>query len=244
MTRHMILGAGSGIGAALARRLAGPGVVLGLHTGRRVDALAGVAADCRARGAQVECLTGDLAEAATFATIEALLPDLAPLTGLVFAAGYARLGPLADTGAGVLGDAFAAMPLAFHRAVRLALPCLAEGSGRVVALSAFGPHRPRLAAFAATAPAKAALEAQIRALAMELAPRGITCNAVAPGLIAKPPGTPSALSAQEWEAMRRSIPLGRLGQPEEVAALLAFLLSAEAGYMTGQILHLDGGLML
>lgn len=240
----VILGAGSGIGAALARHLAGQEVRLALHTGSNAAGLAAVAGDCRARGAQVTGWTGDLADPATTAALAALLPDFGPLSGMVFAAGHARRGTMAETAPEALAGAFAAMPTAFLRCARATVPHLADGRGRIIAITAFGAHRPRPMAFAATAPAKAAMEAQVRLLAHELAPRGITCNAVAPGLIAKPPGAQSALTPAEWDALRDSVPMRRFGAPEEVAALIGFLLSVPAGYVTGQCLHCDGGLML
>lgn len=241
---YVILGAGSGIGAVLAGQLAGQGVRLALHTGSNAAGLEAVAEGCRAAGARVMCWTGDLAEAATSEALAVLLPGLGPVAGMVFAAGYARRGPMIDAAPDALGGAFAAMPTAFLRCVQTVEPQLADGRGRIVAISAFGAHRPRPMPFAATGPAKAALEAQVRLLAHELAPRGITCNAVVPGLIAKPPGTKSALTAAEWAALRDAIPMRRLGTPAEVAALIGFLLSPQAGYVTGQSIHCDGGLML
>lgn len=240
----VILGAGSGIGAALAGRLAGPGVRLALHTGRNAAGLAAVAEGCRARGAVVDCWTGDLADIPTVEALASLLPDLGPVSGMVFAAGHARRGNMTDATPDALREAFAAMPTAFLRCTQALVPHLAQGRGRIVAVSAFGAHRPRPMAFAATGPAKAALEAQVRLLADDLAPRGITCNAVVPGLIAKPPGAKSALTAGEWDSLRDAVPMRRFGMPEEVASLIGFLLSAEAGYVTGQSIHCDGGLML
>lgn len=240
----VILGAGSGIGAMLARQRAGAGVRLALHTGRNAAGLEAVAQECRARGAEVTCWTGDLADPATTAALAALLPAFGPLSGLVFAAGYARAGAMAEAAPEALRDAFAAMPTAFLRCTQAAVPHLEDGRGRIVAITAFGAHRPRPMAFAATGPAKAAIEAQVRLLAHELAPRGITCNAVVPGLIAKPPGAPSSLTPAQWDSLRESMPMRRFGTPEEVAAVIGFLLSPLAGYVTGQCLHCDGGLML
>ena len=136
---------------------------------------------------------------------------------------------------------------AFHRLARAALPHLkAAARGRVVAVSSFVAHRFNLGdVFVASAAAKAGLEALARALAVELAPNGVTVNCVVPGYIRKDAEIDGSLPNMD---RRRGglarVPLGRVGLPEEVAALIAFLLSAEAAYITGQAIHIDGGLTL
>lgn len=244
MTHVAILGAGAGIGAALARRLAGPRQRLILHTGSRAASLEAVSRDCVEAGAETTSFLGDLAEEGTMDGLRQALEGSAPLDALVFAAGYARRSTYDEASEEDLTEALLAMPVAFHRAARCCLPHLVEGQGRIVCISAFGAHRTRHVRFPATAPAKAALEAQIRTLAAETAPYGITCNAVVPGLIAKPKGAHSSLTEDEWTELRSAIPAGRFGDANEVAAVIAFLLSREAGYITGQSIHVDGGLTL
>lgn len=246
MERHIIIGAGSGIGAALARKLAAPGTDLLLHTGQNDARLSGVATACEAAGARVSTclgLTEDPELAARVAGWLDTVPDNG-LTGFTFAAGYAKLGTLGQMQADDLRTALEAMPMAFHRLATLADGKLAEGRGRMLCVSAFGAHRSKTHSYGPTAPAKAALEAQIRVFAANLAPRGITANALVPGFIQKEPGTQSSLTPGAWAKVTASIPMARLGRPEEVAALGAFLLSAEAGYITGQSLHVNGGLTL
>jgi NAD(P)-dependent dehydrogenase (short-subunit alcohol dehydrogenase family) len=246
MDHTIVIGAGSGIGARVAQRIARAGHSLLLHTGSNRDGLEAVAQTCRSAGANVDLCLGDLDRDATFTGIDEWMAGVAAgtLTGIVFAAGYAKTSAIAETSPEDLAVAFQRMPLAFHRLVRSVAPKLMPKRGRIVCVSAFGPHRPRYFRYFATAPAKAALEAQIRTFAAEFASRGISCNAVAPGFIAKEAGRPSSLNASQWQAIVEEIPMGRLGTSDEVAAAIELLLSAEAGYITGQVLHVDGGLML
>jgi NAD(P)-dependent dehydrogenase (short-subunit alcohol dehydrogenase family) len=98
--------------------------------------------------------------------------------------------------------------------------------------------------FLASAAAKGGLETMVRALAVELAPERITVNCVVPGLIEKDAGTQSSMTPEQWRVALARIPLGRLGKPAEIAAATAFLVSEEAGYVTGQSLHVNGGLVI
>jgi NAD(P)-dependent dehydrogenase (short-subunit alcohol dehydrogenase family) len=244
----LITGAASGVGAALARRLPGPDIALVLHTRANRAGLDAVAAAARAAGAEVRSMLGDLAEPATAtASIAEAADRFGRLDGLVHNAGFALAKPFGQLEQHELDHSGAVIRDAFFRLATAALPLLsASPRGRVVAVSSFVAHEFRLGGvvFAASAAAKAGLEALMKALAAQLAPRGVTVNAVVPGFVRKDPGAAKALDAETAARALERVPLARLGEPDEIAATIAFLLGPDAGYITGQAIRVDGGLSL
>ena len=248
MRSILITGAASGIGAATARAFAAPGVGLLLHTRKNREGVERVAATVRQAGAVASVMLGDLAEPDVAGRLVAgAVAAHGGLDVLVSNAGFAdRTGFSALTDAG-MSASVEAVQGAFFRLARAAMgPLAARGNARVVAISSFVAHvfRPGVTLFPASAVAKAGVEALVRVLAMELAPSGGTVNAVVPGLIQKDAGAHAAMTPAQFAEQISRVPLGRLGQPDDVAAVVRFLASEAAGYVTGQCVHVSGGLVV
>lgn len=242
MSRRLALvtGGSRGIGAATAKRLAACGidVIIAYHAS---EAAAGeVAAACRELGASAETVRTDVRDDASLASLKERLdgqgrsPDI-----LVHSAGTAYYGLLEDCGDEAWDDLMNVHLKAAFRLTRLFSSAMAwRRWGRIVYLSSIWGVT-GAAGEAAYAAAKGGLNAFAKSMARELASSGVTVNAVAPGAIDTE--MLDSFSADERGELERSIPLGRLGRPEEVADLIRYLVSEEAGYVTGQVIGLNGG---
>jgi 3-oxoacyl-[acyl-carrier protein] reductase len=236
--RALVTGATGGIGGAIARALAGQGARVAL-SGTRADALAALGEELG--GAPVLAARLDLA-----GEVEGLVPAAMQALGgldiLVNNAGITRdnLGlRMKDEE----WDAVLAVNLsAAFRLARAALrPMMKARAGRIISITSVVGHmgNPGQANYAA---AKAGLGGMTRALAAEVAGRGVTVNCVAPGFIASP--MTDALPEAVREGLLGRIPAGRLGTGEDVAAAVAYLASDAAAYVTGQTLHVNGGMLM
>lgn len=243
----LVTGAATGIGAACCRRMAGPDTAILVHTRKNAEGAERTAEAVRAKGGLAHVVLGDIADPATpAALVDAARERFGRLDVVVANAGFADKTPLLQTDDAQIARTLDTVLWAFIRLARAALPVLAEARApRLIAISSFVAHtfRNDVTVFPATSAAKAAVEALARGLAIEFAPRGVTVNAVAPGFTQKDPGAHAAYSPAQWEMVKRSVPLGRLGTPDDVAAAVNFLASAEAGYVTGQVWHVNGGLI-
>ena len=243
----VITGAASGIGAATALALAAPGTGLMLTTRGNAAGLAATVTAARAAGAEVAEMLGDLTTPGMAeALIEATRAAFGRVDQIVSNAGKAEKARVAEVGAADVLRAVSvnALPvLALANAARDDL--VASPVGRIVAVSSFVANDFGIngTVFPATAAGKAALEALMKALAFELAPTGVTVNCVAPGFTRKRGGH-AALGEAAWIAAAEATPSGRIAEPEDIAAAIAFFLTPGAAHITGQVLRVDGGLSL
>ena len=246
--RFLVTGAASGIGAAICRTLAAPDSAILVHTRRNRAGAEAVAQEVCEAGGLAAVALGDLGEPATAAALADLaVTQFGGLDVLIANAGFADRTPFEALDDAAMERSMAAIHGGFFRLARACLPLLRQGSdARIVAISSFVAHsfRTDVTLFPASAAAKAALEALVRVLAIEVAPHGITVNSVVPGFIRKDSGAHTAIGPAVQTHNIARVPLGRIGLPQDVADAVAFLASTRASYITGQALHVDGGLVI
>jgi 3-oxoacyl-[acyl-carrier protein] reductase len=238
MKRALVSGGSGEIGAAICRQLAAGGWEVIVHANSNAGRAAEIAAAITASGGRAQGVSFDLTDAEACSSAAANLLQAGPIQGVVHNAGIHDDAPMAGMSAKQWHSVIGVSLHGFFNLVQpLLLPMLRTRWGRIVALSSVSGiigNRGQ----SNYAAAKAGLNGAVRSLALESASRGVTVNSVAPGIIA------TAMSAAAFPAERieQLVPLKRAGTAGEVASLVAFLMSEEAGYITGQTISVNGGM--
>ena len=239
MKHALVTGGSGGIGSAVCRRLAADGCHVLIHAHRGVDAAHALADDITAQGGSAQVLVFDVTDRT--ATADALNPLLEhkPIQILVNNAGLhddaVFPGMRAEQWHRVIDVSLHGF---FHVTQPLMMPMIRTRWGRIInvtSVAAVAGNRGQVNYSAA----KGALHSATKSLALEVASRGVTVNAVAPGIIT----TPMSQDSFDAPTIARLVPMKRAGRPEEVADLVSFLASERAAYISGQIISINGGMI-
>jgi 3-oxoacyl-[acyl-carrier protein] reductase len=237
----IVTGSSRGIGAAIARRLAAEKIAVVVNYAHGAEAAAAIVAAIASAGGRALAVAADLSQPASAARLfDAAESELGGVDILVNNAGIMSLAAIAETSDRDFEQTIAVNLTGVFRLVREGARRLRDG-GRIVNFSSsvVGLYQPRYGAYAAS---KAAVEALTHILAKEVAARGITVNAVAPGPVA----TELFLAGktdEEVRAIAAMNPFRRLGRPEDIANVVAFLAGADSGWINGQVLRANGGVI-
>jgi 3-oxoacyl-[acyl-carrier protein] reductase len=237
--RALVTGGSGGIGAAICRRLAAAGLFVHVHANRSMPAAQSVVDQITAGGGLAAAVQFDVTDAAaTRAALERMLAD-GPIQVLVNNAGIHEDVVFPGMNPGQWQRVIDVSVNGFYNVTQpLMLPMIRTRWGRIISISSVSALMGNRGQVNYAA-AKGALNAATKALSLEVASRGITVNAVAPGIIATGMTAPTFDAA----AINDIVPMKRAGSAEEVASLVAFLASADAGYITGQIISISGGMI-
>jgi 3-oxoacyl-[acyl-carrier protein] reductase len=238
VTRALVTGGSGAIGAAICRRLAADGLHVIAHAHRRPEAAEALVREIAAGGGCGEVVRFDVTDAESTAAALARIVEAGPVQVVVNNAGAHRDAPMPGMTQVQWREVLDVNLTGFFNVTQpLLLPMIATRWGRIVCVSSVAAVLGNRGQ-ANYAAAKAGLHGAAKSLALELAPRGVTVNVVAPGVI----DTPETLQAFPPDRIKALVPMQRAGTAAEVAALVGFLASAEASYITGQVITVAGGL--
>jgi 3-oxoacyl-[acyl-carrier protein] reductase len=239
MKRALVTGGSGGIGAAICRALAEAGHEVLVHANRQRDKAEALAAEIRAAGGQASALAFDVTDrAAAEAALTAAVTDR-PIQILVNNAGI-HADAVFPGMSGAQWDSVIDVSLnGFYNVTHpLSMPMIRSRWGRIINISSVAGITGNRGQVNYSA-AKGALHAATKSLALELASRGITVNAVAPGIIA----TDMIEGSFDADSIKKLVPMQRAGTAQEVADLVAFLASEKAGYISGQVISINGAMI-
>jgi 3-oxoacyl-[acyl-carrier protein] reductase len=236
--RALVTGASGALGEAIAKRLAADGAHVLVHANSREQAVKALAQSIQAEGGSAEPCVFDLTLDESCAQACETILASGPIQILVNNAGIHDDAVFPGMKATQWHSVIDVSLNGFFRVTQpLVLPMLRTRWGRIINVSSVASLSGNRGQVNYAA-AKGALNSATKALSLELASRGVTVNAIAPGIIA----SPMAEGSFDAEFIKRMVPAKRAGQPDEVAALAGFLASPHAGYITGQVISINGGL--
>jgi 3-oxoacyl-[acyl-carrier protein] reductase len=235
----LVTGGSRGIGAAIARRFAAAGSRVAIAYRNGSTAAQEVLHDITASGAQGLALAGDIADpVAAKAMVDQVVAAFGRVDVLVNCAGIGEYRPFEKTDPTFFHAIFDTNVLGTVAMIQAALPHLPAPGGRIINFSSALATRP-IPTTSIYAASKAAVAALSHALAKEFGPRGITVNTIAPGVIETEMTT--KILAQRGAGIVAMTPLGRIGQPDDIAGIALFLASPDSGWLTGRTFLADGG---